>query len=162
MLKKTRKWSDDYVQYGFTYIAEPNGGQRPRCIICDAKLSNSSLTPAKLKEHFLKIHGDGKYKNTTIAEFKIRRARYDEKAILPVDSLVPVDKPIIMASYEVAYLIAKRGKPHAIGEKFVKPAALKMANTMLGKAVENKLSQFPLSNDTIRSRIDKMSDDILA
>ena len=37
-----------------------------------------------------------------------------------------------------------------------------MANTMLGKAAENKLSQILLSNDTISNRIDKMSDDILA
>ena len=107
------------------------------------------------------MNGDGKYNNTTLAEFKIKRARYDEKAILPVFGFVLIDKPILTASYEVAYLIAKQGKPHTIGEKLVKPAALKMANIMLGKAAENKLSQIPLSNGTISNKIDKMSDDIL-
>ena len=34
-------------------------------MICNAKLSNSSLALAKLKEHFLKLHGDGEYKNTS-------------------------------------------------------------------------------------------------
>ncbi|XP_035007625.1 protein ZBED8-like [Hippoglossus stenolepis] len=131
-------------------------------MICNAKLSNSSLAPAKLKEHFLKLHGDGKCKNTTLAEFKVKRARFDEKATLPVLGFVPIDKPILTASYEVAYLIAKQGKPHTIGETLVKPAALKMANIMLGKAAEDKLSQIPLSNDTISSRIDDMSDGILA
>ena len=43
----------------------------------------------------------------------------------------------------------------------MKPAALKMANIMLGKAAENKLSQIPLSNDTVSNRIDKMNNDIL-
>ena len=86
-----------HVQYGFTYITEPDGSQRPQCTICDAKLSN-----------FLKMHDDGKYKNTTLAEFKIKRARYDEKATLPVFGFVPIDKPILAASYEVAYLIAKQ------------------------------------------------------
>ena len=33
-------------------------------MICNAKLSNSSLVPAKLREHFLNIHADGPYKNT--------------------------------------------------------------------------------------------------
>ena len=108
------------------------------------------------------MHGDGKYKNTTLAEFKIKRARYDEKATLLVFDFVPIDKPILTASYEVAYLIAKQGKPHNIGEKLIKPAALEMANIMLGKAAENKLSQIPFLNDTISNRIDKMSDDILA
>ena len=37
-----------------------------------------------------------------------------------------------------------------------------MANIILRKAAENKLSQIPLSNDTISNRIDKMNDDILA
>ena len=108
------------------------------------------------------MHGDGKYKSTTLAEFKIKRAKYDEKATLPVFGFVAIDKPILTAWYEVAYLIAKQGKPYPIGETLVKPAALKMANIMLGKAADNKLSQILLSNDTISNRIDKMIDDILA
>ncbi|XP_051957444.1 protein ZBED8-like [Xyrauchen texanus] len=162
MSSKKRKWSDEYVQYGFTCITEHDGSQRPNCIICNAKLSNSSLAPAKLREHFLKLHGDGKYKNTTLAEFKVKRARFDEKATLPVLGFVPINKSILTASYEVAYLIAKQGKPHTIGETLIKPAVLKMANIMLGKVAEVKLSQIPLSNDTINDRIEDMSKDILA
>jgi len=37
-----------------------------------------------------------------------------------------------------------------------------MANIMLRKAAEEKLSQIPLSNDTTSSKIDGMSDDIFA
>ncbi|KAF2367391.1 protein of unknown function DUF4371 [Trinorchestia longiramus] len=37
-----------------------------------------------------------------------------------------------------------------------------MAIIMLGKAAENKISQIPLSIDTISSRIDDISNDILA
>ncbi|XP_040275822.1 protein ZBED8-like [Bufo bufo] len=162
MSSKKSKWSDEYVQYGFTCITERDGSQRPNCMICNAKLSNSSLAPAKLREHFLKLHGDGKYKNTTLAEFKVRRTRFDEKASLPVLGFVPINKPILIASYEVAYLIAKQGKPHTIGETLIKPAVLKMANIMLGKAAEVKLSQIPLSNNTISDRIEDMSKDILA
>ena len=76
---------------------------------------------------------------------------------LPVFGFVPIDKSILTASYEVAYLIARQSKPHTISEKLVKPTALKMANIMLGKAAENKLSQIFVSNDTISNRIGKMS-----
>ncbi|XP_075719811.1 protein FAM200C-like [Rhinoderma darwinii] len=162
MSSKKRKWSDEYVQYGFTCIMERDGSQRPNCMICNARLSNSSLAPAKLREHFLKLHGDGQYKNTTLAEFKVKRARFYEKATLPVLGFVPINKPILPASYEVAYLIAKQSKPHTIGETLIKPAVLKMANIMLGKAAEVKLSQIPLSNDTVSDRIEDMSKDILA
>ena len=97
-----------------------------------------------------------------LAEFKRKRARFDENATLPVFGFVLIDKPMLTASYKVSYLIAEQGKLHSIGEKLVKPAALKMANIMFGKATENKLSQIPLSNETISNRIDKMSDDIVA
>ena len=111
MSSKKRKWSDEYVQYGFTCITEHDGSQCPQCMICNAKLSNSSLALAKLREHFLKLHGDGKYNNITLAEFKVKRVRFDEKATLSVFGFVPIDKPVLTASYEVAYLIAKQGKP---------------------------------------------------
>lgn len=53
-------------------------------MICNAKLSNYSLTLAKLKEHFVKLHEDWEYKNTTPAEFKVKSAKFNEKATLPV------------------------------------------------------------------------------
>ena len=159
---KKRKWSANTCSMDSRVYWNVMGVSVLNAFICNAKLNNSSLATAKLREHFLKLHGDGKYKNTTLAEFKMKRARFDEKATLPVFGFVPIDKPVLTASYEVAYLIAKQGKPHTIGETLIKPAALKMANIMLGKAAENKLSQIPLSNDTISSRIDDMSNDILA
>ena len=91
-------------------------------------------------------------KTNTFSKFEMKRARFDENATLPV-----FGKPILTASYEVAYLIARQSKPHTISEKLVKPTALKMANIMLGKAAENKLSQIFVSNDTISNRIGKMS-----
>ena len=121
-------------------------------MICYAKLSNYCLALAKLKEQFRKVHGDRKYWNTTLVEFKMKRARFDENATPPVFGFVLIDKPILTASYDVAYLIAKQGKLHTIGEKFVKPAALNKANI---KAAENKSSQIPLSNGTISNKTDK-------
>ena len=85
----------------------------------------------------------------------MKRARFDENTTPPVFGFVLIDKPIFTASYDVAYLIAKQGKLHTIGEKFVKPAALNKANIIFEKAAENKSSPIPLSNGTISSKIDK-------
>ncbi|KAF2361470.1 hypothetical protein FHG87_007781 [Trinorchestia longiramus] len=71
-----------------------------------------------------------------------------------------INKPILTASYEVAYQIANLGKPHAIGE--TQQVVLMMANIMLGKETEVKLSLIPLSNATISDRIEDTSKDILA
>lgn len=62
---------------------EHDWSQRPNCRIYNAKQSNSCLAPATLKEHFLKMYRDGEYKNTALAKFKVKRARFDEKAPLP-------------------------------------------------------------------------------
>ena len=35
-------------------------------MLCNVKLSNSSLASVKLREHFTKVHGTGKYKDTTL------------------------------------------------------------------------------------------------
>ena len=88
------------------------------------------------------------------ADFKIKRARFDENAILPVFGFVLIDIPILTAPYEVAYLIAKQGKLHTIGEKLVKSAVLKKANIIFAKAAKNKSSQIlflmaPLSTKLI-------------
>uniref|UniRef100_UPI00358F684C uncharacterized protein n=1 Tax=Myxine glutinosa TaxID=7769 RepID=UPI00358F684C len=76
-------------------------------------------------------------------------------AYVPRESTVP-------DNVKTEDLLSQKGKPHTVGETLVKPAVLKMANIMVGKAAENKSSLIPLSNDTIRCRIDDMSDDILA
>ena len=61
----------------------------------------------------------------------------------------------------MTYLIGKHGKPHTIGETLVKPAALRMANIILGTAAKDKLSLVQLSNDIVKNRIDDISEDIL-
>ena len=48
-------------------------------------------------------------------------------------------------------------KPHTIGERLVKPAAIDMARLMCGDNVASKLQCVSLSNDTVKSRIADLS-----
>ena len=43
----------------------------------------------------------------------------------------------------------------------IKPAAVEMARIVCGNAVANKLAMVPLSNDTIKRRIQELSEDVL-
>ena len=45
------KYSEDYVAFGFTFFTDSDGSERPQCFLCGKVLSNTSLKPAKLKEH---------------------------------------------------------------------------------------------------------------
>lgn len=71
-------------------------------MICNARFSISSLAATTLKD-FLKLHGDGEHKNTMFAEFKAKKDRFKEA---PVLGIVPINKLILTASHQVAYLIA--------------------------------------------------------
>ena len=65
-----------------------------------------------------------------------------------------------LASFKVAYRIAKCKKLHTIAEELVLPAALDLVSTMIGESAAQKLKALPLSNNTISRRIDKILDDI--
>ena len=137
-------------------------------MLCNNKLSNCSLAPAKLREDFAKVHGTRKFAGTMHDQFKQKRARFDAHASVTSYGFVLVDKPILTASYEVAYLIGKHGKLHTSGEPLVKPMHCEwlgltvfQANVILGTAAKDKLSLVPLSTEIVKNRIDDISEDIL-
>ena len=68
-----------------------------------------------------------------------------------------VEKPHLLASYKVAYHIAKEIKPHTLVKEVVKPCVIDMADIILGDGAARKLKQVALSNDTIARRIKDLS-----
>ena len=49
-LEKTRKYSNNYLKFGFTY-KETDGDKLPVCVVCSPVLSNESMKPSKLQRH---------------------------------------------------------------------------------------------------------------
>lgn len=68
---------------------------------------------------------------------------------MPTYGFSPTDKPLLRASYQVAYQIAK-SKKRDLEMKIV-----------LGKEAEKKIQQVSMSNDVIHNRNIDLSDDIL-
>ena len=48
--KKSYKYSDSYLDFGFTFILR-NGEEKPQCVICSKVLASESMLPNKLKRH---------------------------------------------------------------------------------------------------------------
>ncbi|GFW72853.1 protein FAM200B [Trichonephila clavipes] len=63
---KSRKYSQEYLNFGFT-ITKVNGEEKPLCAICSKILAADSMKPNKLKRHFETLHARCK-KLHTIAE----------------------------------------------------------------------------------------------
>ena len=69
-----------------------------------------------------------------------------------------MQKPILMALYRAAYLIAKSKKAYNIGEDLIKPCLVKI---LLGNEAARKLSKISMSDNRVKKRMEGMSSDIL-
>ena len=64
------------------------------------------------------------------------------------------------ASHEIAQIIAKTGSAHTVAENVIKPSFEIFMKTMLQQDLVNVLKALPLSNESIRRRVDEMSSDV--
>ncbi len=152
-----RKYSEDYIKFGFIYI-ERNNVQLPQCLICYKTLGNDSLKPCKLKAHLEKCHPELKDKPTEY--FQLIRSSV-EKAKNSLDSFTGKSKyKSIYASYLVAYRIAKVKKPHIIAEQLILPCCIDICIQVIGEKESLQLSKVPLSNNAISRRIKDISNNI--
>ena len=116
------------------------------------------MSPSHLKHHFTTAHSALANKPKEFFVMKshsLKKAKFDMSGTFQQRSL-----NVVEASNEIAMLIAKNKKSHNIGESLVKPSIIVAAELLLGKDKANMLSQIALSNDTVKGRIDELSQDI--
>jgi len=64
------------------------------------------------------------------------------------------NKNLTLTSFEISKLIAETGYPHSAGEKLILPALKIVANNLCGIKEKSLFSAIPLSNNTVKRRID--------
>jgi phenylalanyl-tRNA synthetase alpha subunit len=106
---------------------------------------------SKHKEHATKSIGFLKNK-----EQELRQSRKPIKKI----ATGSCKENAVKASYEVSMLIAKAEKPHTIAEELILPAAKGMVSAVVEEKAAKDLNLVALSNDTVKKRIDKISDNV--
>lgn len=98
---KKRLWNDKYVAYGFTLVTERDGTQKPQCMSCNKIFCNANLKPSKLSEHYESVHG-GDAGSAVPEQFQSKRIRFDAAATLQAHGFVPIQQPLLDASYRVS------------------------------------------------------------
>ena len=126
---------------------------------CHFVICNSNLQPARLQEHQAK-HPAAEHEQTLEA-LQAKRARYDQKGTLSRFVFKPVQKPLLQASYEVAYQCIRMKASHSALENLIKPCAIRMIELVLGTEAAKKMKDVPLFNDVIAGRVAEISCDIL-
>ena len=113
----------------------------------------------KLKRHLATNHPAQVDKDRAYFE-RHGSALKQQRLEMPSNTALLTVKQATLASYNVAQQIAKKIKPHNIGEELVKPAATNMVRLLCGDEAAKKIKTVPLSNDTVHNRIVDMSLDI--
>lgn len=152
---KVRRYSITYLDFGFT--TSPHDVTRPMCLLCGSVFSNEAMKPSRLKDHFTRMHP-----NEINTDFKkLREAKAKQPTIT---SMLSRSDPMLVrgltASYNISLLIAKSGKSHTIGESLIRPAIKEIIETVMQRDSSSVLSTIPLSNDSVKRRIDEMGADV--
>ena len=157
--KKCRQYDPIYVKYGF--ITSKDKPLLPSCLICMTQLTNALMKPAKLYAHLNSSHPTLANKPKEYFE-ALRDSNKSSSSLLKSFVVNHNSESGLTASYNIALMIAKQGRPHTTAEELIKPAimeALKVANVSNSESV---LSSIPLSNNTVSSRIYEMAEDVKA
>lgn len=150
--KKCRQYSVEYLKYGF--VPSPHNPKLPFCLICEKSLSNEAMKPSRLVDHLKRNHPGKSDKD--LEYFKGLRDR--RKTLQGMfNSTSNQNDDGVKASYNIALMIAKTGKPHTIGETLIAPAIREVLKTVLHKNPEPVMRTLSLSNSTIQRRIDEMA-----
>ena len=158
MATKKRKYNEEYILYGFNVKLDRDGTEKPQCFLCGNVLANSSMKPVKLKEHQNANHPENISESRDT--FLQKKARFEVSGTLDKYGFIPTEKSLLVASYKIAYRIAKEKKPHSITETLIKSCALEMTEIVCGSDQRKKLEGIPISNNVVKSRINDISANI--
>jgi hypothetical protein len=117
------------------------------------------MKPSKLRRHLESKHKEHSTKSIEFFKNKEQELRQSRKLIKKI-ATGSCNENAVKASFEVSMLIAKAGKPHTIAEELILPAAKDMFIAMVGEKAAKDLNLVALSNDTVKKRTDKISDNV--
>ena len=154
---KCRSYLVEYIKFGF--VPCPSNVQLPMCLLCKKTLTNEAMKPSRLKDHLSRIHPDKVDK--PIAFFQALKEGHAGITIRNVFARKG-DQNVkgLIAFYKVSLLITKKGLPFTVGESLLVPAVKEIISIVMEKDPAPVLQAIPLSDHTVKQRIDKMGANI--
>lgn len=149
------EWKEKYL-----FVSGPSG--KPVCLMCG--FSVSVVKKYNVERHYTSNHADIAEQYPIGSDLRSSLISRKEKSLTGQQSVFvrikDHNKSTLIASYEMAFLLAKKKKPFTDGEEIIKPA-LEIAAKMIGdKQVSEKLNQLTLSNNTMTRRVGELANDV--
>ena len=157
MSQKKRKYQDNYLDFGFTYLIQ-NGLQISQCFLCIKTFSNNTMKPALLKQHLENARPSMISKNQFF--FKLKSSNLKRQKLDRTGMFWKTNNAAVHLSFAIALHVAKARKAHTIGETLLKPCILESVKLMLEENASQTMKQISLSNDTIKSQFNEMFENI--
>ena len=102
MPPKKQSYKEAFLNFGFTSIIE-NSIEKPQCVICFKVLTQESMKPSKLKQHFKSCHGELVEKSV---DYFRRKAEHLKNLRLDSGRMWPrQNKALLEASYRIAFAL---------------------------------------------------------
>lgn len=117
-------------------------------------LSNECMKVSKLEKHLSTKHPECVGKSLDYFQIKKRNLSLTKSTM---EKSFKQNKIITKVSYELSLLIAKKGSAHIVGEDLIIPTAKIISNALFDEKSSKTISEIPLSNTTVKRRIDEMS-----
>lgn len=151
-----RKYNPDFLKCGFVFSGAEEEPM-PQCVICFETLSNECMKLSKLERHLSTKHPECVGKSLDFFQIKKRNFSMTKSTM---EKSSKQNKLSTRVSYELSLLIAKKGSAHTMGEELIIPAAKVISNALFDETCTKKINEIPLSNTTVKRRIDEMSENV--
>ncbi|GFT03211.1 zinc finger BED domain-containing protein 5 [Nephila pilipes] len=155
---KRCKYDTSYLSFGFISTGNEEAPDAV-CLLCNKILANRSLAPTKLLRQLKKknhLTDKGKY----ISFFKRKLESHNKSRSFMGEKFKTDHQKITEASYKVSHRIAPAGEAHVIGESIIKPCVQDIISCVLGESYSKQVESVSLSNNTVKRRINNITDDI--
>ncbi|KFD53502.1 hypothetical protein M514_05608 [Trichuris suis] len=113
----------------------PANRQLRICLICQKVFSNEAVKASRSEEHFTRSHRDKLSRDIwhiSVSYSRTAPVAENCRAFEP-----KLDRDDLLASYRLALMTAKPGKPHNIGEDLILPAAAEILETVLHQLTQS-------------------------
>ena len=153
-----RNYDPKYIKYCFT-SNEHKAEILLQCVVRLKTLCNPAIKSSLLNRHLERNHPNKM--NADESYFQQLADNVKRQLMNKMGQMQQKSADVVAVSFEIALLMAEQKQPHTIAKSFILSGAKILVKRVFGEQAVAKLNTVSLCDNTMRRRIEEMSDDIV-